>query len=672
MPLNVHTHTFYEDDAWLHMHRSFPKEKEMQVHIHFATNKFTDYQKNIFQDFLAPLVDVLSDETMYIDDFKASFEKELQSVNSKLSIFAEKMTSVENFIIKWVVQVFFEREYISSLIGNVWLMVVRDNDLNYMMSNKEDDHIPISLFSEIIEWEVREFDEIVIMGIPVDTYIDKADFATIRDIHLAEEKTFVEWLLELLEVRVSKEDIAFALVSQRESKKLLTQKKIKKNMTVWVTHLQKLSDRIAPYNGYLVYAAIGLFAFLMVIWLYQSFDKTNEARFVDTSWDVLIDFTIEDIQKDIMHFTRIDPQQDQKVRKYQEIVSKLALLEENNRWTNDVKELKKILETEYYDGFNIVFADEASVFNSPVYEFSQQEKNTLASVHSIFYNNGLMIWGTEGVVLWAINNEVRGTLVSAAPGMEFDVCGTNLLKNGLYCASTQDTLYNVTKWWVNPLTNASSIFPSQITDISTFGNANMYVLTRDASLNSASTYLVKYRNIVWSQESFGEGAEYILWWDTEGRDFAWSWLNAFAIDGSFLTRSPTQRAVYQLWRPGAWNVLEYREVPIVWWDTIEPYSEDTRIIASLDSRFVYLFDKQNQTFTVYKSAPYKTNDANTYTYSLQYFFRIKFGALGKEVVDLYVEEGEKSNLYVLTENGVYGVKLHEYMDTFFEKEANSA
>ncbi|USN55438.1 MAG: hypothetical protein H6765_02310 [Candidatus Peribacteria bacterium] len=55
----------------------------------------------------------------------------------------------------------------------------------------------------------------------------------------------------------------------------------------------------------------------------------------------------------------------------------------------------------------------------------------------------------------------------------------------------------------------------------------------------------------------------------------------------------------------------------------DQYSSSTKVIATAESRYVYLFDQENQTFTVYRSTPYKDNDANTTSYSLAYFFRIK-------------------------------------------------
>ncbi len=86
----------------------------------------------------------------------------------------------------------------------------------------------------------------------------------------------------------------------------------------------------------------------MMRWVVDSFMDSNEARFVDNSGGVLVDFTIEDIQKDIAMFKRIDASSDEKINKYQEILSQLDVLDENNRWTNDVRELRKILEAEYY------------------------------------------------------------------------------------------------------------------------------------------------------------------------------------------------------------------------------------------------------------------------------------------------------------------------------------
>lgn len=74
----------------------------------------------------------------------------------------------------------------------------------------------------------------------------------------------------------------------------------------------------------------------------------NTATFTESNGEVVMDITIEDIQKDIGRFQKIDPSSDQKINKYNEIVNKLDTLDVNNKWTYDVNELRKILETEYY------------------------------------------------------------------------------------------------------------------------------------------------------------------------------------------------------------------------------------------------------------------------------------------------------------------------------------
>jgi hypothetical protein len=144
---------------------------------------------------------------------------------------------------------------------------------------------------------------------------------------------------------------------------------------------------------------------------------------------------------------------------------------------------------------------------------------------------------------------------------------------------------------------------------------------------------------------------------------------SMAIDGSFLTWSAEDTSLYQMRRSDASANLQSREVPLLGGDTLETYSAYTKVIASADSRFVYLFDKENSTFTVYRSTPYKTNDANTYTYTLSYFFRIKFASDERNIIDVFVDEGERSTLYLLTDSGVYSMKLYDYINSFFEKEA---
>jgi hypothetical protein len=52
------------------------------------------------------------------------------------------------------------------------------------------------------------------------------------------------------------------------------------------------------------------------------------------------------------------------------------------------------------------------------------------------------------------------------------------------------------------------------------------------------------------------------------------------------------------------------------------YSNNVKVISSVNSKYVFLFDRENQTFTVYESRPAKSADA--YSYGLYYVFMFKF------------------------------------------------
>jgi hypothetical protein len=76
-------------------------------------------------------------------------------------------------------------------------------------------------------------------------------------------------------------------------------------------------------------------------------------------------------------FQRIPADSDEKIKKYNEILSKLDLLDEKKKRTFDVKELRKIIEKEYYKGFNIVLFNQDNGFGEPIYTFSPQEKSIM-------------------------------------------------------------------------------------------------------------------------------------------------------------------------------------------------------------------------------------------------------------------------------------------------------
>ncbi|MEY3197830.1 MAG: hypothetical protein RL023_538 [Candidatus Parcubacteria bacterium] len=121
--------------------------------------------------------------------------------------------------------------------------------------------------------------------------------------------------------------------------------------------------------------------------------------------------TVKDIQKDIQQFDNISSDSDEKLKKYNEIQQKLSLLESQKKQQFDVLELKKILEQKYFKGFNTTLFSSLEIFGNSLYQFSDQEKDMMGDMQSLFWKNGIFVAGSKGILLNAINQTTRGILV---------------------------------------------------------------------------------------------------------------------------------------------------------------------------------------------------------------------------------------------------------------------
>ncbi len=89
-------------------------------------------------------------------------------------------------------------------------------------------------------------------------------------------------------------------------------------------------------------------------------------------------------------------------------------------------------------------------------------------------------------------------------------CSLNLVNNGQYSHTDNNQIYNVLRSGLQPVTTSAGAFPGNITEVDTYGSSNLYAVTKDPALNEAGTYIVRYTNQLGSQESFGEGTQYLL------------------------------------------------------------------------------------------------------------------------------------------------------------------
>jgi hypothetical protein len=66
----------------------------LEVYIQIWSEKFVDYQKEIFEEFVADFVDDIKDSMLSSEEVEKRLEKFLQWLNSKLQAFAEKLRNV--------------------------------------------------------------------------------------------------------------------------------------------------------------------------------------------------------------------------------------------------------------------------------------------------------------------------------------------------------------------------------------------------------------------------------------------------------------------------------------------------------------------------------------------------------------------------------------------------
>jgi hypothetical protein len=90
-----------------------------------------------------------------------------------------------------------------------------------------------------------------------------------------------------------------------------------------------------------------------------------------------------------------------------------------------------------------------------------------------------------------------------------------------------------------------------------------------------------------------------------------------------------------------------------------------KIITSPTTKYIYLFDRDNQTFTAYDTQGTKSNDSNKASYQMVYLFSFKFDLGTNKIYDVAIPEstGDKPELYILSTEGVNKVPLYEFIDS---------
>lgn len=638
----------------------------------FETDKFLEYQKELIQDFIIDLKEKINSEWLSIDKIKSEFEISLQTLNSKLKIFADKVRDVDYFKIKWFCQIITEQVLMSSMIGDVTVMIFRDSKLYYSLHNAVNTRWKIDLFSDFVEWDVENHDEVIYAGTKVADVIDNNDIKDIEDAISSTEVSLLKFIQEILLSRIDKANLGFMFLYTITGGYVAKIKENKKYKMIkdaydkfWIEHLK---EKIFKDKYQVTVIILSVFIVFMLVNLLSQFIRSSGDK-ITTSDGISINVTLEDIKKDIFLFQWLDSSSEEKSMKYHELMEKINMLQSKWKRPDDITQLKKLLQAEYYKWFNISYINSLDKFDDPTWEkksklvtLNSSEINKLWTLKSISYRKDINIAGTKSSLIWVANDTNRWSLVEYnLSDDELKWCNGNLLKDGFYCWTKNSQILSVNRGGSQTVTTSDpDWFPANIAWLAVYGKSNLYVFQSNVSPIGNSRLAIRYRNTLWSQIIYQWWQKYLL---NTGASF--SNLSSFAVDSSFLTWNNWK--LFQFWRDPATSFnLANREIKLLWWDKITTkYSNDVKIISSLESKYVFFFDRVNQTFTVYESRPAKNWNQFATNYSLYYVFRFQFDLGTSKVVDVEVPDStwNRPEMYILWNNAVYKVALYEFIDS---------
>lgn len=647
-----------------------PNGIKLKMFVGFQSEKFLDFQKDLLEDFVAELKDKIIDDHYDVDQVKKYFEIALQNLNVKLKAFADKVRDVEYFGIKWYIQLVIDNILMFSMIGDVSVMIFRDEKLYYSLTNSLNDKGKIDIFSDFVEWNLESQDQLIYVGTKISDVFDTNDFKDMENVLRSEDAHLIKIFQEILNARLDKKTFGFifhylvAGVAAKTHDDYV--KRLGKNSL-----FTKIKAGVFKNKYQATVAILSVFILFMGINLLSQVLKSNTDTFI-TSDGVTVDLTIEDIKKDLFMFQSMDPTSEQKSIKYNEILSKLDVLQSKWRRLEDVAQFRKVLQAEYYKGFNIVYVSDLSKFDdaalgkkTKILSFNNSEITKLGDIQSLYVSRNMFVAWTKSALIGALDDSMRGSLIDYNLPTTDVVkwCNVNLLGDGMYCYTDNSHVYSITKSWIQPVTTTDEEpFTKNIAGLGTYGKSNLYVFENNVSAVGNTTLITRYRNTVWSQNLYQWGQKYYL-----APNLTWfsvvSGFSSFAIDGSFLTRNDGK--LYQFRRnPPTAFTLDMREIKLLGGDKKAlQYSDDVKIISSVNSKYVFLFDRENQTFTVYDSRPAKSVDP--YNYSLYYVFMFKFDTGTSKIIDVEIPDSSwnRPEMYILSNEGVNKIALYDFIES---------
>ena len=637
---------------------------------------YAEHIKDICIQEIHPFFEELSSDIIDNDTIERLLEESMQKVNHNLALFAEKVESKEPIKIHGWLVISYQGNLVASLIGDSSLIVCRGNKSIYSMANTDSVKKNIDQFTDYITGSIHKDDRILLLGTDHTLFFHQKDIDELAEIIEENNDDMLVVLESMITQRVEPEMLSYMSLISNASQTLHIPGTQKASQLFSKLSTQPVVRFLEPVRNYITThkynISIGIlwiiviwYIYTIIAWAIQTTDNTT----ITTEEGVQV-VTIEDIKKSIAYFQNLDPTSNEKSKVYQDITQKLEFLESKNRRPEDVKQLKKIVQNKYYEGFRIAYINQLDDPNGgefqASYPFADGEIKTLWSPINFFYEKWFIIWGSKWAILKAISKDIRWTSIDYALSSTMKKCSQDLSRAGLYCFDDTNNIYRISAWSIQPVQwNDSITLPTDIQDIWIFGKSNLYLLINPIS-NGGVDVIKRLRNEVGSMTVFKESIGYSASTDWSGNVAAF---NSMMIDGTFLVWSPTDKKLYQLRRDTNPTKLNQRMIPMQWWDNnIVTYSSNVKVITYPSSNYVYLFDKDNQTFTVYKWSPLKTNTANINSYVLTYVMRYNFDVTNK-IIDVTVPENawDKPIIYVMNSQWIFEANLWNTISVFEKK-----
>ena len=352
MQLQEHKKIYIPDEEIFSFQATLLDNISFKVFVQCSREKFLQYQKDILEEFVADFTNIITtSEELDPIDVREIFEQHLQILNTKLKQFAEKVRDVEHFQLKWVIQLVMDDKLMTSMIGNVSMLVMREQKTAYSVPNSVDNRAKIDLFSDFIEWNIERDDQILYVGLKFADVMDAHDLKEMEKLLAQEESS--EWILafleELLTTRVEKNSIWFivsyfvqgpTIKYNSDSKSWLKFRwwlkwfKWIKWKSLWyvsklwekvynserVKYVKKqLSENKIYVIGLILVVLIFIFIYALASQIISDSNHTNKFK---TSNNTYIDINLEDLQNDILEFETLDSSSNLKTEKYNEISPK--------------------------------------------------------------------------------------------------------------------------------------------------------------------------------------------------------------------------------------------------------------------------------------------------------------------------------------------------------------